>query len=331
MFSKFGKREEARIFYNTQTINTLKVLLSSAVAAALVFGFAGCADNEDEHNILYVKGDTAYIGDSGNDSVGYTNDSDVTYRGFRTLKTKHTDAVAIFYLKGAETEDPSDRTGVLGYVFDLNKDKRVKNNAGESKTVYDFTAVSLRKNGNNIQAYISRFEGVDPSNMDGGNNFKDVNGDELNSTGKVIGEHNAKETEYLKGASGAYANLTGVSKDSDGYYKVAVEVTAAASGVYSVKFYDGNDATAEGKDETNDAGDTVKTGQIKAGAKLLTIAGNTTSNPVTIDASWKADGLSKPKQTDMGFYAAVYPKKTLEGKIQLPYILNEDEVIEWED
>ncbi len=309
-----------------------KVLLSSAVAAALVFGFAGCADDEDEHNILYVKGDTAYIGDSSDGSVGYTNDSDTTYRGFRTLKTKHTDAVAIFSLKGADTEDSDERTGVLGYVFDLNKDKKVKNSAGEEKTVYDFTAVSLRKNGSKIQAYISRFEGVDPKNMDGGNNFKDVDGNELTSSGKTIGGHNAKETEYLKGSSGAYANLKDVSKDDEGYYTVAVEVTADASGVYSVKFYDGKNATAEEKGETDDNGNSIKTGQIKAGAKALEIVnGNKSLNPVTIDASWKKDGLTKPVQTDMGFYAAVYPQKTLEGKIQLPYILNEDEVIEWED
>ena len=64
---------------------------------------------------------------------------------------------------------------------------------------------------------------------------------------------------------------------------------------------------------------------------MAIVGGKKSTNPVTIDASWKAEGLSKPKQTDMGFYAAVYPKKTLEGKIQLPYILNEDEVIEWED
>ena len=298
----------------------------------MVFGFAGCADNEDEHNILYVKGDTAYIGDSSNGSVGYTNDSDTTYRGFRTLKTKHTDAVAIFSLKGAAEEDFSDRTGVLGYVFDLNKDKKIKNSAGESKTVYDFTAVSLRKNGSNIQAYISRFEGVDPKNMDGGNNFKDVNGNELSTNTVVIDEHNAKETEYLKGDSGAYANLKDVSKDDEGYYTVAVEVTADALGVYSVKFYDGKDAVAEEKGETDDNGNSVKTGQIKAGAKVLEIVnGNVSSNPVTVDASWKKDGLLKPVQTDMGFYAAVYPHKTLEGKIQLPYILNEDEVIDWED
>ena len=308
------------------------VLFSSAVAAALVFGFAGCADDEDEHNILYVKGDTAYIGDSSNGSVGYTNDSNTTYRGFRTLKTKHTDAVAIFSLKGADTEDSDERTGVLGYVFDLNKDKKVTNSTGEEKTVYDFTAVSLRKNGSNIQAYISRFEGVDPKNMDGGNNFKDVDGNELTSGGKIIGGHNAKETEYLKGSSGAYANLKGVSKDDEGYYTVAVEVTADDTGVYSVKFYDGKDATAEEKGETDEDGKTVKTGQIKAGAKALEITGgNKNTNPVTVDASWKKDGLKKPVQTDMGFYAAVYPQKTLEGKIQLPYILNEDEVIEWED
>lgn len=292
-----------------------KVLLSSA-AIALVLGFAGCATDEDEHNILNIKGDTA--------SVNYTNEGTVTYRGFRTLKTKHTDAVAVFTLGGAEAEDTTDRTGVMGFVFDLDKDKTVTNTNGETKEhIYNFTAVSLRKNGSAIQAYISRFEGVDADNMDGGDNFKDADGKELSTTATTLG---AKETEILKGTSGAYATLNGVTKNDDGTYTVAVEVIANADGIYSVKFYDGKDAVAESaKDE-----DGVKTGQIKSGAKELTITGNKTSQPITVDASWK-EGATKTKQTDMGFYAAVYPGKTLVASLQLPYILNEDEVIEWED
>ncbi len=291
-------------------------ILVGAVAAVAMVGFFGCATNEDEHNIISVKGDTA--------SVNYTNEGTVTYRGFRTLKTKHTDAVAVFTLGGTETEDTSARTGVMGFVFDLEKDKSVKNSSNETKKhIYDFTAVSLRKNGSAIQAYISRFEGVDADNMDGDNNFKDADGKELTTTASVLG---AKETEILKGTSGAYATLNGVTKNDDGTYTVAVEVIANTDGTYSVKFYDGKDAVAESaKDE-----DGVKTGQIKSGAKELTITGNKTSQPITVDASWK-EGATKTKQTDMGFYAAVYPGKTLVASLQLPYILNEDEVIEWED
>jgi len=316
------------IYMKKMTSRTLNKVYSVALAGLIAMGLMGCADNEDEHGILKIKGDTA--------SVEYTNEDSITYRGFRTLKTKHTDAVAIITLdpSSCSTDSTDDgKTGVFGYIFDLQKTKDNKKN-----DVYDFTAVSVRANGDKIQAYVSRFEGVDPNNMDGGNNFKDANGNELTTDGTEVNGHTAKETVILKGSASkaAYATLNSVSTLDDGTKKVAINVKASFNsitnkGEYEITFYDGIDAIAEEKGETDEDGNPVKTGQIKAGATALTISGNTTDNPVTVTASWAEENLSKPKQTDMGFYAAVYPGKTLVGSIQLPYILNEDEVVEWED
>ena len=313
-------------------IMKLSKLILTTLAAAAVIGFAGCkGDDEDQHGILKIKGDTA--------SVDYTNESNITFRGFKTLKTKHTDAVAVFTLGDIEHDD-DERTGVFGFVFDLQKNKDATDGNGTKKTVYDFTAVSLRKNGNDVQCYVSRFEGVDPDKMDGGNNFKDVNGDALTTAGKTIGNHTAKETVILKGdGNSAYATITPPDDGwsySNGGIQVAVEVKAINNG-YAVAFYDGDAVSTHSykvEDIEDDDGKTkkIRTGQIDANAVPVNFSGNISSNSLSITGtdkcSWAETGKNQQK---MGFYAAVYPTKTLVGSIRLPYILNEDEVVEWED
>lgn len=307
-----------------------KILLSGVVAAAMAVGMMGCAMDEDAHDIISVKGDTA--------SVDYSNTSDDNYRGFETLRTKHTDAVAVITIdteksKGAVVEGvDSGRSGVLGFVFDLDTEK-TKDVEGASKKVYAFTSASVRYNtkSKTLETYISRFNEVDPTKIDGGDNFKDLNGNLVDKVGK--------EEMYLKGSSGAYATLTGVTPDEDGLVKVAIEVIANEDGTYSVTYYDGNSAVIESKEDAKDesiaANKRVKTGQIKSGAKPLTItsyagSSSVSNGTVKVNATW-ANANNKIKQTEIGFYAGVYAGATLTGSIQLPYIMNEDEVVEWED
>ncbi|WP_273464698.1 hypothetical protein [Treponema berlinense] len=64
-----------------------KILFSSAVLAALVFGFASCKEDEDEHDLLEVSGSTA--------SVDYTNETATMQRGFVSTRTNHRAAVAV--------------------------------------------------------------------------------------------------------------------------------------------------------------------------------------------------------------------------------------------
>lgn len=311
-------------------IMKLSKLILTTLAAAAVIGFAGCkGDDEDQHDILNISGDTA--------SVCYTNTSGITYRGFRTLKTKHTDAVAVFTLGNAEqTDEP--RTGVFGFVFDLQKNKEATDKTGAKKTVYDFTAVSLRKNGDDVQCYVSRFKGVDPNQMDGGNNFKDVEGNELTEAGKTIGNHTAKEEVILKGYSGAYAKINPPNDGwsySNGGIQVAVEVKAIENG-YTVAFYDGNAVSTRSykvEDIKDDDGKTkkIRTGQIDENAVPVNFVGNVKGTSLSITGVDKCSWSGTDNQQKMGFYAAVYPGKTLVGSLRLPYILNEDEVVEWED
>ncbi len=113
----------------------------------MVFGFAGCANDEDEHGILNVSGDTA--------SINYTNESDVTYRGFKTLKTKHTEATAVIKLNTKNTEEDTTssddlaKAGVFGFVFDLDSTK-TKDLDNKKVKNYSFSAVSVRYYNNNL-------------------------------------------------------------------------------------------------------------------------------------------------------------------------------------
>ena len=116
-----------------------KVLLSSAVAAALVFGFAGCKTDEDEDGIIeqIEKG-------------GYTNNTDVQYkRAYVSTATKHLAADCEIAI------DTTKSTGkyTMGYIFNqIGK--------GTDDKPYSFCVVGVRYFENKAQYFISYYTGV---------------------------------------------------------------------------------------------------------------------------------------------------------------------------
>ncbi len=120
-----------------------KVLLSSAVAAALVFGFAGCADGSDDPNEMITGRNSEYF-------IDYVNeDTNNVSRGYHDTAYNHCGAaIKITFEKPAD--DPN---GVMGFMFDL-KDK---------DGIRSFNVVGLRtmgkKNGK-LNAYVSGYKNV---------------------------------------------------------------------------------------------------------------------------------------------------------------------------
>lgn len=107
--------------------------------------------------------------------------------------------------------------------------------------------------------------------------------------------------------------------------KVAVVVTPVAptsddaNGSYSVNFYDASSVLSSGSKSDPSS-------WVSSSAKSLASA--------TVAASWTAKASteeSKLPQSLIAFYAAVKPTSTFVGNINLPYIQNEAEVIEWDD
>lgn len=294
-----------------------KILFSSAVLAALVFGFASCKEDEDEHDLLEVSGSTA--------SVDYTNETTTMQRGFVSTRTNHRAAVAVFTI---DTKASTKDAGNLGFLFDV-----VKTTASDHKTAndgvtvdtYSFGNVTVNYNGTNLRTYVSLFKGVATKDangnslLDDSSNFKGADGKVASASGN--GVTSAKETECLK----TWTSLSGIKADSNGLLKVAVVVTPVAptsddaNGSYSVNFYDASSVLSSGSKSEPSS-------WVSSSAKSLASA--------TVAASWTAKAStveSKLPQSLIAFYAAVKPTSTFVGNINLPYIQNEAEVIEWDD
>lgn len=143
------------------------VLLSSAVAAALVFGFAGCADGSDDgdaingENIEFTHGqktDTV----TEEDSAGYNY-----YRGFKTTKTNHYSSNALITIENpalSETSKYPDGSAItsnagLGFVFgEYDSSVNVtEDSSTKSVKLYTFGIASVRYNVSTkkVQWYVS--------------------------------------------------------------------------------------------------------------------------------------------------------------------------------
>lgn len=121
-----------------------KVLLSSAVAAALVFGFVGCkADEDDPNNMI--------SGSGKNYSIAYTNEDSKISRGY--VPTAFAHAGAAVQIDFTELTKDTAKAGVMGLIFDLDT-------ADDGSRSFDVIGVRASDENGGIDYYISRFTGV---------------------------------------------------------------------------------------------------------------------------------------------------------------------------
>lgn len=261
-----------------------KVLLSSAVAAALVFGFAGCADGSDDgdaingENIEFTHGQASDTV-SAEDAAGYNY-----YRGFKTTETNHYSSNALITIEKPELSDTrkypngddiSSNAG-LGFVFgEYDGSERVKQDEKDkSVKVYTFGIASVRYNVNTkkVQWYVSWVEKT-PETVLGYNNSSDFT--DKFEDGTKLGE----ETQIIPTDGSAWKN-TSVAL-TDGNLVVKIAVTANDDGSYKVEL------------QNADGSETYETATI--------------SNTVT--------GFNKKKQQRIGRYLTVYYKQSVKGSI----------------
>ena len=245
-----------------------KVLLSSAVAAALVFGFAGCKadDSENAFSGKKVDFDNAYVtvADDGTVKNAKKTDKDAIenidyyYRAFNKLVQKHYGSTCVITLT---PQSSTKYDGVAGFVFDMteNNDK-----------TYNFLIASVRYDPSTkkLGTYISKFTKalIKDNNFSKASNFTDLNGDQLSTIETSTG---AVEKELAKGADGStYYNFktTDFAIDSTtGNLVVVVKVTQDKStGNYTVSYYksleDSKTDTNAVKAFTIDDSDTTESG-----------------------------------------------------------------------
>ena len=279
----------------------MKKIAAVTIAAAALFAFAGCAgESEDENEMLSIKGSGC--------SINYTNETNGYSRGFKSLKTKHYDAVCKITqtVNSIAINKDNNGDGVLGFIFDLSQDNTTK--------LYNFTIAGTRYNVSEgeTQVYVTKYINIDPKYLSDGSDFCGSDGQKA----KTVTSFNRKDTaaqciNYLLGPAG-YAKLEGVEIDeTKAQASIWIDVIAndeksknrtGEAGSYTVKFYTSDpkrETSAGGRDTTYDKNATAPTAAIE----------------VTISASHT--GYNKATQNDLGFYANVYSKRTLTGSWEL--------------
>jgi len=276
-----------------------KVLLGSLFAAAMLGLFAGCAEKEDENDMLKVSGSKC--------TIDYTNESATDYsRGFTSLKTKHYDAVCKISNETTKNKDSGD--GVMGYIFAISQN--------DDKT-YNFGLAGVRNNNGTVQAYVSYFSNVGAKYLNSGNNFSDINGVKIGDAGCIATEHDI--TKAALGSTSWKTLKTNAGKSFDVWINVVANDGTSTgrtgdAGSYTVSFYNSDPlrtTSALGSDTTYGEG---------APSEIASY---------TVPAS--DTGLTAMTKLDLGFYANVYGSSTLKGTWELSDIEGEGEPVEYED
>lgn len=279
----------------------MKKIAAVTIAAAALFAFAGCAgESEDENEMLSIKGSGC--------SINYTNETNGYSRGFKSLKTKHYDAVCKITqtVNSVAITKNNNGDGVLGFIFDLSQDNTTK--------LYNFTIAGTRYNvtEDETQAYVTKYINIDSKYLSAGSDFCGSDGNKAKPVDKFNREDTAAQCiDYLDGPAG-YAKLEGVKIDkTKAQASIWIDVIAndgksknrkGDAGSYTVKFY-----TADPKRKTSASGmDTT-----------YNETDNAPESTVTVQIPVSDTGYDKATQNDLGFYANVYSNRTLTGSWEL--------------
>lgn len=290
-----------------------KKLMVVAMAVA-TFSMVGCALNQDGEGAIrgkkvdfdnsYVKVIDAenwvveHVDPSKKDEKDVIANKEWYYRAVKQLATKHYGATCVITIK-PNSKDSKNPEGVMGF-FIGGKENTAWNN--ESIDDMDCTLIGVRycPDDDCLETYISKYEHVSFKEFNFTNlyNLYNVNGVKVNETDKdasvVKNIYSATETVIVSGSdsltkckeSTAYKKINGNFKLPDeNTYKVAVEATANDNGSYTIKFYNVDE---KGK---------------KTGTALMT-------ETVTAEES----GYNKKTQTNLGWYANIYPGRHLTGE-----------------
>lgn len=164
-------------------MTSLIKVCSVALMGALVFGLASCAETDDPNGMI--------SGSGKHYEIDYTNELELavanTSRGYKATKLKHAGGL----VKITFDQLCSDNAGVMGFIFDLQK------NAADDDA-RDFFVIGVKETG---EYYVSKFTNVTDLQAD---NF-----------GTKLTENAAVETQ-INPTSGTFANISGSYPVEDG-------------------------------------------------------------------------------------------------------------------
>lgn len=202
----------------------MKKIAAVTIAAAALFAFAGCSEDDDPNEMI--------TGSNKKYEIDYTNTTEVTSRGYHSTAYKH--AGAAVQLDFLNVNKDTKEAGVMGLIFDLEEKDGVKS--------FNVIGVRTADTEGGLTYYVSRFE-----------NVTDIQADNF---GTKLKENPAKETVYVKDFTKAQGEKGTDSKVT--VYAYAIEKLNESTQKYEYKVYllndkvgkldsDGNLVTEDGK------------------------------------------------------------------------------------
>ena len=284
-----------------------KILMGAAVAAALVFGFAGCKTNEDEDGIIEQI-----------ENGGYTNNTDVEYkRAYISTATKHLAADCEIAI------DTTKSTGkyTMGYIFNqIGK--------GTDEKPYSFCVVGVRYFEKKAQYFISYYTGV-RGKKGSVNDFTtnagdfDISAEEAKSWG--VEANSAKEYKIEPSAANAY--WTDIPSGSytlgeDGILKVYIDlaVLSGETEITKENYKEYLNKTVTEVDDEDEDGNVTKVLKITDGSYKVTLKASAEATSGTSKTISTANTLDTfvVQEAKLGRYAMVQKDANASGTWTFP-------------
>ena len=257
----------------------MKKIAAVTIAAAALFAFAGCSEDDDPNEMI--------TGSNSKYEIDYTNTTEVTSRGYHSTAYKHAGAaVQLDFENVSKNAD----AGVMGLIFDLEEKDGVKS----------FNVIGVKTNNadGELGYYVSRFE-----------NVTDIQAENF---GTKLKENPAKETVYAPKAGGTFGKANGVKNaekdDTITVYAYAIEKKAEAAGTDSAnKSYKANEYIYEVYLINN------KVAKLDGNGNLVDEEGKSVALADSNCVATIATGYTSLEQKKLAVYANVYKGKTLKG------------------
>ena len=290
----------------------VKKILLGMVATAAVLTFASCGQREEAGNSEMIDVNAG----SSKASIDYTNDGDSVTRGFKTLQTKHLDALCTIETTVTDlvAGKNAKANGTMGYIFNIVKDANDK---------YSFTIAGVRYNqvSGAVEAYVETFKNVAKDNLE-----KELTDGVHASGSKAWGTSDFGFTLLTKAeVDVALAAQTTTPKKLTLYIDViandgATTGRTGTAGTYTVNFYT-QDPKRKSSSKSYNLEWENNTGTNGPEASF-------TIQPTEVNTTYDATKGLTSMQADVGFYANVYAGQTLKGTWQFSQIKKEAEEIE---
>lgn len=257
----------------------MKKIAAVTIAAAALFAFAGCSEDDDPNEMI--------TGSNKKYEIDYTNTTTVTSRGYHSTAYKHAGAAVQLDFENASNTVEG---GVMGLIFDLEEKDGAKS--------FNVIGVKTKDANGKLGYYVSRFE-----------NVTDIQAENF---GTELAENPAKETKYAPKGEAIFGAATGVKnaekEDTITVYAYAIEEEATEAGKDSAnKDYAKGEYIYKVYLINNKVADLDKNGKlVDENKKAIDLS---EVNP----AATIATGYPSLTQKKLAVYANVYNGKTLKG------------------